>query len=93
MIEAVPERVELKHEIYATPVGDRRGALRARDQHLLDAVTAIAAGASSPERVVGMHFFNPAPVMPLLEVIAGERSERLGARDRARHRARRWART
>ena len=31
-------------------------------------VTAIAAGASHPERVVGMHFFNPAPVMALLEV-------------------------
>src|SRR5438552_3254730 len=35
---------------------------------------AIAAAASAPERVVGMHFFNPAPVMRLLEVVAGERS-------------------
>jgi 3-hydroxybutyryl-CoA dehydrogenase len=37
-------------------------------------VTAIASGATHPERVVGMHFFNPAPVMRLLEVVAGERS-------------------
>jgi len=37
-------------------------------------VTAIAAGARSPERVVGMHFFNPAPIMRLLEVVAGEQS-------------------
>ncbi len=37
-------------------------------------ITAIAAGASHPERVVGMHFFNPAPVMALLEVIAGVQS-------------------
>jgi 3-hydroxybutyryl-CoA dehydrogenase len=37
-------------------------------------VTAIAAAASHPERVVGMHFFNPAPVMRLLEVIAGVES-------------------
>jgi 3-hydroxybutyryl-CoA dehydrogenase len=37
-------------------------------------VTAIAAAASNPERVVGMHFFNPAPVMALLEVVAGVRS-------------------
>src|SRR5581483_11351733 len=37
-------------------------------------VTAVAAGATGPERVVGMHFFNPAPVMALLEVIAGVRS-------------------
>ena len=37
-------------------------------------VTEIARAATSPERVVGMHFFNPAPVMKLLEVVAGERS-------------------
>ena len=37
-------------------------------------VTAIAPAASHPERVVGMHFFNPAPVMRLLEVVAGEQS-------------------
>ncbi len=37
-------------------------------------VTAIAAAAEQPERVVGMHFFNPAPVMRLLEVVAGEQS-------------------
>ena len=37
-------------------------------------VTAIAAAATNPERVVGMHFFNPAPIMRLLEVVAGEQS-------------------
>jgi 3-hydroxybutyryl-CoA dehydrogenase len=37
-------------------------------------VTDVAAGARRPERVVGMHFFNPAPVMKLVEVVAGERS-------------------
>ena len=37
-------------------------------------VTALAAGVPGPERVVGMHFFNPPPVMKLLEVVAGERS-------------------
>ncbi len=55
-------------------------------------VTAIAAAASHPERVVGMHFFNPAPVMRLLEVVAGER---VLARRRSRSPAppaRRWAR-
>ena len=34
-------------------------------------ITAIAGAAADPARVVGMHFFNPAPVMPLVEVIAG----------------------
>ena len=37
-------------------------------------VTALAAGVPGPERVVGMHFFNPPPIMQLLEVVAGERS-------------------
>jgi len=48
--------------------------MRAGEQHLVAAVTAIAPAASHPERVVGMHFFNPAPVMRLLEVVAGEQS-------------------
>lgn len=34
-------------------------------------VTSIAAGLSHPERVVGMHFFNPAPIMKLVEVVSG----------------------
>src|SRR5207245_3107017 len=37
-------------------------------------VTAVAAAVKRPERVVGMHFFNPAPVMRLLEVVAGAQS-------------------
>jgi 3-hydroxybutyryl-CoA dehydrogenase len=35
-------------------------------------VTEIAAATSSPERVVGMHFFNPAPLMPLVEIVRAE---------------------
>jgi 3-hydroxybutyryl-CoA dehydrogenase len=34
-------------------------------------ITALAAGLKRPERVVGMHFFNPAPLMPLVEVVSG----------------------
>jgi 3-hydroxybutyryl-CoA dehydrogenase len=74
VIEAVPERLELKHEIYgqlSRIVGD--SCVLATNTSSLP-VTAIAAGATHPERVVGMHFFNPAPVMALLEVIAGVRS-------------------
>jgi 3-hydroxybutyryl-CoA dehydrogenase len=37
-------------------------------------VTAVASAVTAPERVVGMHFFNPAPLMRLLEVVAGVRS-------------------
>ena len=37
-------------------------------------VTEIASAVSTPERVVGMHFFNPAPLMPLVEIVQGELS-------------------
>jgi len=74
VIEAVPERLELKHELYRrlSEIVDERCVLATNTSSLL--VTAIAAAASRPEQVVGMHFFNPAPVMRLLEVVAGEQS-------------------
>jgi 3-hydroxybutyryl-CoA dehydrogenase len=74
VIEAVPERIELKHEIYGrlSEIVSEKCVLATNTSSL--PVTAIAAGATNPERVVGMHFFNPAPVMALLEVIAGVRS-------------------
>jgi 3-hydroxybutyryl-CoA dehydrogenase len=74
VIEAVPERLELKHELFArlSEIVDDRCVLATNTSSL--AVTAIAAPAAHPERVVGMHFFNPAPLMRLLEVVAGERS-------------------
>jgi 3-hydroxybutyryl-CoA dehydrogenase len=74
VIEAAPERVELKRELYArlSSVVGADCVLATNTSSL--PVTGIAAGASHPERVVGMHFFNPAPLMRLLEVIAGERS-------------------
>jgi 3-hydroxybutyryl-CoA dehydrogenase len=75
VIEAAPERLELKHELYARlsqEIVGERCVLATNTSSLL--VTAIAAAASNPERVVGMHFFNPAPIMRLLEVVAGVES-------------------
>jgi 3-hydroxybutyryl-CoA dehydrogenase len=75
VIEAVPERLELKHELYARlskEIVAEECVLASNTSSLL--VTAIAAATSHPERVVGMHFFNPAPIMRLLEVVAGEQS-------------------
>ena len=74
VIEAVPERLELKHELLRRlcEIVDERCVLATNTSSL--PMTAIAAGATHPERVVGMHFFNPAPLMRLLEVIAGELS-------------------
>ncbi|HWX51831.1 MAG TPA: 3-hydroxyacyl-CoA dehydrogenase NAD-binding domain-containing protein [Solirubrobacteraceae bacterium] len=74
VIEAAPEQLELKHELYGrlSEIVGPECVLATNTSSML--VTAIAAAATNPERVVGMHFFNPAPVMRLLEVVAGERS-------------------
>src|SRR3954454_5486435 len=71
VIEAAPEDLELKQRLLteiAAHVGE--DCVLASNTSSLS-VTAIAAGVPGPERVVGMHFFNPAPVMRLLEVVAG----------------------
>jgi 3-hydroxybutyryl-CoA dehydrogenase len=75
VIEAAPERLELKHQLFSALSNDvvsESCVLATNTSSLL--VTAIASGAIGPERVVGMHFFNPAPLMRLLEVVAGEES-------------------
>jgi len=75
VIEAAPERLELKRELFgklADGIVSDRCVLASNTSSLL--VTAIASSVKRPERVVGMHFFNPAPVMPLLEVVAGVES-------------------
>jgi 3-hydroxybutyryl-CoA dehydrogenase len=75
VIEAAPERLALKHELYrrlSEEIVGERCVLATNTSSLL--VTAIASAASNPERVVGMHFFNPPPLMRLLEVVAGVES-------------------
>lgn len=72
VIEAAPERLELKLELFArlAEVVSDDCVLATNTSSL--SVTEIAAAARRPERVVGLHFFNPAPVMRLVEVVAGE---------------------
>jgi 3-hydroxybutyryl-CoA dehydrogenase len=75
VIEAAPERLELKRELFSQlsrEIVAEDCVLATNTSSLL--VTAIATAAKRPERVVGMHFFNPAPLMALLEVVAGEQS-------------------
>jgi 3-hydroxybutyryl-CoA dehydrogenase len=71
VIEAAPERLEIKRELFArlSEIVDPGCVLASNTSSLL--VTAMASAASHPERVVGMHFFNPPPLMALLEVVAG----------------------
>lgn len=75
VIEAAPESLELKRSLFrrlAEEVVSPECVLATNTSSLL--VTAVAAGVKRPERVVGMHFFNPPAVMRLLEVVAGEES-------------------
>src|SRR4051794_27367371 len=69
VIEAIPEILEFKRGLFADL--DRickPSAVLATNTSSLS-VTAIAASTARPQRVIGMHFFNPAPVMKLVEVI------------------------
>ncbi|MEM4716447.1 MAG: 3-hydroxyacyl-CoA dehydrogenase family protein, partial [Candidatus Caldarchaeum sp.] len=74
VIEAVPEKLSLKQEIFSR-LGKAAPstAVLATNTSTLP-ITEIASAAPYPERVVGMHFFNPPPLMPLLEVIKGDRT-------------------
>src|SRR3954454_14294845 len=74
VIEAAPEDLELKRNLF------ERLASTCRDDAVLAtntsslSVTAIAAPIDKPERIVGMHFFNPPALMKLVEVVAGDES-------------------
>jgi 3-hydroxybutyryl-CoA dehydrogenase len=69
-VEVVPERMEIKRQIFAEldRVTSPTAILATNTSSL--SVTAIAAATKHPGRVVGMHFFNPAPVMRLVEVVS-----------------------
>lgn len=72
IVEAILENLELKQKV----LGDLE-AQNAADTIIASntstiPITRIAAGLQRPEMVVGMHFFNPAPIMKLVEVISGE---------------------
>ena len=70
VIEAIPERMDLKRTLYAQlDEACRADAILATNTSSLS-VTEIAGGTRYPARVAGLHFFNPAPVMKLVEVIS-----------------------
>jgi len=72
VIEAIVESLEPKRELFAELDRIcREDTVLATNTSALS-VTEIAAATSRPERVVGMHFFNPAPLMPLVEIVRAE---------------------
>ncbi len=74
MIEAIVEELVPKQELFAELERIcRPDAVLATNTSALS-VTEIASSVASPGRVVGMHFFNPAPLMPLVEIVRAELS-------------------
>ncbi len=74
VIEAAPEDMELKRGIFRQ-LDDfcAETAILASNTSSLS-ITALAGATRHPERVAGMHFFNPAPILPLVEVVRGDRT-------------------
>jgi 3-hydroxybutyryl-CoA dehydrogenase len=75
VIEAIVEELDAKRDLFAelervcAP-----DAILATNTSALS-VTRIAEAAKHPERVIGMHFFNPAPLLPLVEIVRTEQSD------------------
>ena len=74
VIEAIVEDLEPKRELFRELEGIVRAETVLATNTSALSVTEIAAAVSMPERVVGMHFFNPAPLMPLVEIVRAELS-------------------
>jgi len=71
IIEAATEQVPLKGEIFRTlDEITRKEAILASNTSSIS-ITRIASFTKRPDRVIGMHFFNPAPVMKLIEIVRG----------------------
>jgi 3-hydroxybutyryl-CoA dehydrogenase len=68
VIEAIIEDLAAKRSLMQRLEPTARGAVLATNTSSLS-VTAIAAACRAPERVIGLHFFNPPPLMPLVEVV------------------------
>jgi 3-hydroxybutyryl-CoA dehydrogenase len=71
VIEAIVEDLAAKRELFAELDRLRSDSILATNTSALS-VTEIAAAATRPERVVGLHFFNPAPLLPLVEVVRAQ---------------------
>jgi 3-hydroxybutyryl-CoA dehydrogenase len=92
VVEAVLERLEVKQRLLREledVVGD--DCLLATNTSSLS-VTAIGGVLRSPGRLVGLHFFNPAPLMPLVEVVSGFATD-VASATRAYETARAWGKT
>ncbi|MFG2963482.1 3-hydroxyacyl-CoA dehydrogenase [Streptomyces sp. NPDC048288] len=92
VVEAVVERLEAKQELFRAleDIVDEDCLLATNTSSL--SVTAIGGGLRAASRLVGLHFFNPAPLLPLVEVVSGFATDVTSA-TRAYETARSWGKT
>ncbi|MGF1700165.1 3-hydroxyacyl-CoA dehydrogenase [Photobacterium makurazakiensis] len=88
VIEAIIENLEVKQSLFRDLEAICRPECILASNTSSISITAIASALETPERVVGLHFFNPAPVMKLVEVIRG-----VATADDVAQRALEWARS
>jgi 3-hydroxybutyryl-CoA dehydrogenase len=74
IIEAIPEKLDLKRDVFKQLDAICPPATLLATNTSSFSVTAIAANTQRPERVLGLHFFNPPPLMALVEVVQGDRT-------------------
>ena len=70
VIEAVVEKLDVKQQLFRVLENDSKGSILASNTSSLS-ITEIAAGLKNPAQFVGLHFFNPATLMNLVEVVRG----------------------
>ena len=73
-VEAAPERMELKQSILREVEGAARHDFVFATNTSSLSITEIASASRAPERVVGMHFFNPVHIMRLVEIVVGRQT-------------------
>jgi 3-hydroxybutyryl-CoA dehydrogenase len=71
VIEAVPEKLDLKQRLFAEVERSAPSTAVLGTNTSSLSITEIASATGQPERVIGLHFFNPVPVMKLLEIVRG----------------------
>jgi 3-hydroxybutyryl-CoA dehydrogenase len=74
VIEAVPEDLNLKRDVFRLIDATCRGAAVLASNTSSLSISAMGAATTRPERVVGLHFFNPVPAMALVEIVRGART-------------------
>lgn len=72
VIEAIPENMELKRKTFAELSAACRGSAILASNTSSLSITRIAGSVQSPQRVIGLHFFNPPHIMKLVEIVRGE---------------------